>query len=361
MQGPFDNWEAIAIIVSIFISFFFLIREKKYDRRQEQYRKVRVAISNLLHIWSELSAFQVFLRGKDPSDELLLEVPYFAKRHFKVDHDKIANLKKSYDESLKHLKGIDPLLYVSLADNLEPFNRTITELLVPILNDKGLSFKRKNEFLLPLIDETIGDLEKEILAIAKHLKYYERRKIYSIIEKHRKSLNEARKLILPEFILEMLNNRLKMKEKFNSEELNDFYNNPTIIWASKKFFKTSTASEKFRRLTPLDYLKMLYSFRKVGNKLLINSSFDISAFDFFKEFTISKKEEQLHLVNNKAFYKLVIGFINKMNGSVSYEAKRKIARYNMGWDSIRAEIEVYKLQIQMKETIDELLQGTKAE
>ncbi|MBI4931541.1 MAG: hypothetical protein HY841_12300 [Bacteroidetes bacterium] len=340
----------IGAIIAVCIAFIWAIRGKKYDRKQELYKRVRIASANILHIWKELAHLQKLFRSHEPSDELMMSVPVLRKRFLKIDEKKITMLRESYDESLRNIKEVDSVLYYNLSDSFTPFNKTIEEVLIPIFKDRELSSKQKNNILIPLIDETVMEMQSEIKSLAKYLPRNERKRIDNVIDIHIKELTHPKQSQVPEFIVKQINLAFKFKHDVSGDEFVEFFNNPTVVWIYKKLFKTKIFNTIFKDMDIAKYVKLLASLRNINNASSINNVV-IDEYELLKNISISQAEEERYFINNKAFYRLLLGIVYKKKGVVSWTILRDIVKYNSGQKSIRKEIEDYK----STSVLDELL------
>ena len=339
----------VAILV-VYITYRYGIKQKKFEAKEDYYKKLRVSISNLLIIWKEITNIQRFLKDPDPSNQLVYYIPQLTKRFLKIDQPKIDLLRASYEESLNSLKEIDASLYFNLIDILTPFNRTINEIMIPILDDKFLTKKKRSEIIIPLLDETISYLEEEILKATKNLPKREKDKIEKIIDKHNQTLSKPSESEAPPYLLNLLN-RLFV-EPLTADEFKIFYENPTILWALRKVI---SSNPKYIDIisNPVSFFQILSEFKNPNSPIIRNLNNELNDYTFFKKLKITRREEQLHFVKNKEFARLALGMLVKVNGVIPFSFKRIVAQIYTGQLSIRIELENYKSQLEIQQLLSE--------
>lgn len=348
----------IGLFAGVYLTYLYNIRHKRFETKLEYHRKVRVAVTNLMLIWKELARIQKFLKDPDPTNEIVYKVPAIAKKYLCVDSKKIDAIKVGYAESLKNLQDTDTKLYFKLVDLLAPFENTIEYLLTPLLKDKQISKGERDDILVPLVDDLVHDLQLEIIEISIHLPKKERKDVKNIIDQHVQNLSINKLTSVPDFIIQILNKVLPLKEPITSDEIIIMSNNNTFIWLMNKFFKQGDLLQVFKKLSVTDYFKLLVSLNKDKNKLLKNLSEKFDEDSFIRKLEISEEEEKLHLIDNQTFYKIVYGLSKKFSSDNSWTLRRNLVLLNNGKISVRDELEMYKENLAAQKYVESVFSQT---
>lgn len=333
-----------AIIVVIF-TYLFSIRHKKYEQKEIQYQKTRVAVSNLLLVWKELSRIRTLISNIKPGDELISKFPFLLKRYFKINTKKIVEIRDAYSDSLLNFKETNVSQFLKLETSLDSFNNVMDEFLIPLSEDLEISLTQKSSAFLPLINESIIDFESIVLEASEKLPFYEKRQIKKIFTDESAALVKD-EITIPEFVLNMINDSLPLKEEITANEIKQFYENETVIWLISKFLTPSLVKEVFGRGI-FDSLKTLFIVGKVNPETIVkdNPKYSDIGKSLIQDVSITEEEDK-RFVNNKVFYSIILGVAKKVAGNPPFAIKRALVGLNNGTYSIRSEIEKEKKQLQ---------------
>lgn len=313
-----------AIVASV-AAYIVFIKQKKFEQKLDYYKKVRVTTSNLLSIWSEYSILEKFLKSNDPTNFLIYKVPELAEGYLKINQAKIEEMKKSFINSIENLKEIDVILFFKLENSLDNFHRINDEILYPILNNQEIESIEKKEILIPVLDDLQETLEEIIIDTSAHLPRKERNKVKKLLNDHLSGLKENVSFEdVPDFLIKLLNKKLKLKEPITKQELGDFYENETVIWLMDKLFSYSSITQmlfsKDHNIVNVLFALVSLDTQKIAQIIPIQ---ELESFSFTENEAIAFKD-------NKAFYRLVMGIIQKVEGKVSFKIRRAIVKINNG-------------------------------
>ncbi|MDH4474111.1 MAG: hypothetical protein QE487_16000 [Fluviicola sp.] len=329
------NLLAPTAIVGAAVTYWFGMRQKRFDLNQEHYKKIRLTVSDLLLIWNEYAKLERFLKSNDPTNSAIYQVPELAEKFFSVDQRKLKKMNKSFLLSIENLKEIDIALFHKLEGSLDSFNKTNKEVFTPILQSRIIENDVSKEIIIPVLDELLETIEEIILDTVKHLPRKERRSVRKVLDKHLKGVKELEEdsdLIseVPEFLVKLINNSLKPKTPFTQDDFRDFYSDKTVNWIMAKFL--SVANLRKTVFSKAGGIKLLFAMLS-GDQDSLKQTFSSVNED---EFHISKEEANI-FIRNKAFYKLIMGFIQKVDGHVPMKLKRELVKANTGQTSLHTE------------------------
>lgn len=315
-----------ATIIGATVTYWFGIRQKRFEINQEHYKKIRVTTSSLLTIWWEYAALEKLLKSKDKTNELAFKIPEIATEYLKIDEKKVKKMNKSFSSSLENLKEIDVVLFYELEGCLDGINKTNREIFEPLFDDlEGINDEKIN-LIIPVLDELIEDLEKIILDTIKYLPRRERGKVHQILDKHIDELRQEDKNEIPLFIVKWINNSLKPKTPLTQEDFYIFYSNDTIKWMISKCLSIDTFKEMlFSKKSKIGGVRFLLAIIR-ADKNKIQEYFPL---ENLSKFDLSK-EELLIFVDNKPFYRLIMGLVLKIEGNVPMWVKRDLVKFNTG-------------------------------
>lgn len=326
------HWVTPTILVGGIVTYSIGIRQKRFDLNQEKYKKIRLMVSDLLSIWNEHAKTERFLKSKDPTNSVIYQIPELAEQFFNLNQKKLKKMNASFLQSLENLKEIDVILFHKLKDSQDDFNRTNKEIFVPLLQSNLIQNDPENGVLISIMDELMETIEQTILDAIKHLPHRERVKVRKTLDEH---LSQVKDQIekeepmseVPEFLVKLFNNRVKPKIPFTREDFQEFYSDKTVQWVMSKVLTISS----FRKalFSKSDGVKLVFALL-AGNEDHFQKTFENVEEN---EFQISK-EEALIFVDNKPFYQLIMGFVEKVDGQIPLQLKRDLVRLNTGQISL---------------------------
>lgn len=323
------------IIIGGVVTYWFSIKQKRFDLNQDHYKKIRITVSDLLSIWNEYAKIERFLKSKDPTNEVIYQVPQLAKQFLDLDQKKLKRMNKSFLRSIENLKEIDIILFYKLNASLDDFNKTMKEIFVPLLQSKLIQNNSENEVIISIIDDLMETIEQVILDTIENLPRRERIKVKKVLAEHLNEVNNQLDLDepmseVPEFMVKLINNRIKPKTQFSQEDFQTFYSNKTIQWIISKVLSNSVLRKAI--LSKKGGIKLLLAML-AGDEKSLESTF--SSFD--ENYLQISKEEAAIFVDNKPFYRLVMGIIMKVEGRISMTIKRELLKLNSGETSLFTE------------------------
>lgn len=333
------NWLTPAGLVTVVLTYMFSMRQRKFELRQEYYKRVRVTVSSLFMIWKDYSALEKFLKSNDESNLLLYKIPGGPIDYLKIDQDKIDRMTSAYNESIENLKEINTYLYYRLNDSLSHFRHTNEEIFEPLLHDEQIELYTKREVVTEVLDELLEELEEIIEEAIVYLPFRERRQMRSVMKKHLKSLKDESESEVPGYLVKLLNGKLPFKT--TEEEIRLLYSNPTMIWLIDKAFSSQPflkimAEHRFGLKTIFNLSALEDSlFEKIGLTLLSSLQFT--------------EEEQSRFIDNKAFYHQLMGLESKITGKCSFQTRRLWVSLNTGELTVGALLESMKGSIPQSE------------
>ncbi|MEN9998012.1 MAG: hypothetical protein RI922_1002 [Bacteroidota bacterium] len=326
------NWLTPTIIIGGVVTYWFGKRQKRFDINQEHYKKIRLTVSDLLSIWNEYAKTERFLKSNDPTNIAIYQVPELAKQFFNLDLKKLKKMNKSFLLSIENLKEIDILLFYKLKNSLEDFNRTNKEIFIPLIQSRMVQNHSESEVVISIMDELMETIEQIILNTVKHLPRKERIKVKKLLNEH---LVKVKKQIVlndpksevPEFMVNLINKKIKPKTPFTQEDFQIFYSNETIHWIMSKVLNLSALRKAlFSKSGGINLFFAILAGEEESLQKVFSSVDE-------NEFQISKKEAS-KFIDNKAFYQLIMGIVLKVEGNISMKLKRELVKMNSGQTSL---------------------------
>lgn len=326
------QWLTPASLVTVVLTYVLSMRQRKFELRQEHYKRVRVTVSSLFMIWKDYSALEKFLNSEDQPNLLLYKIPGGPMDYLKIDREKIDRMTLAYNDSIENLKDINTYLYYRLNDSLSYFLHTNEEVFEPLLHDEQIEVYIKREVVIEVLDELLEELEGIIKKAIVYLPRKERRQMKSVVKKHLKSLSYTEESEVPGYFVKLLNSKLPFKT--SKTEIINFFNEPTITWLIEKVFSSPElikvlAEQKIGLRTILDISESKFSlFEKIGTSIVSDLQFT--------------EDEQKQFVNNKAFYHQLLGLEMKISGKSSIQFRKILVSLNNGNLTPNAMIESLK-------------------
>jgi len=331
--------------VLAWIAYKYAIRQMKYTGKQEYYKKVRKATSNLLVLWKDLNHIHIILNEDSKESQILVESNLLPK-YLELDDQKIEFLEESFNESVELIQELDIVLYSRIEDVFDRFHKVIDDIFSPLVFDPDLDYKRIIEIALPIIEELDKELVSDIRELAKRLPSKEQKGVDEYITKLQAKLQDQ-KVEIPKFLLKIINKQFKFKEELTKDEIITFFSNESIKWLMVKIGSTGFYEQLFG-----EGLKSTFKFfamKDSDKEVLFSHQFsDENLEEFLRKFKISIEEELIHLRNNHTFYLMIMEFVRKANGTVPFSTKRLLVKLDTVEISLKKEIEKIRVEEQTK-------------
>lgn len=322
------DWIAPTVIVGATLTYWFAIRQKRFDLNQEHFKKIRYTTSDLLSIWNEYAKIEIILKSKTPNNIEAIYVKDFAVQFLNLDEKTLAKVNSSFFKSLENLKEIDVVLFHRLKESQNDFERFNKEFFLPLLKSQLDQKDFEIELTSSVLDELMEAIEITILETVKHLPRKERKKVKFVLDQHldkiKNDIKEENALSeMPDFMVKLINKSLRPKIDFTKEEMISFYSDKTVKWIIDKTLKIPTMRKAvFSKNSGINLILALVR----RDDEFIESIF--SKVDQH-EFKISQQEATI-FIDNKDFYLLILSIVQKMEGQVSMKIKRELVKINKG-------------------------------
>jgi hypothetical protein len=327
---------SIMSLLAIWYTYKITTVQKKTDERELERKKLRETVSNLMLIWREFDVLEKFIADIKPTERFMFKIPVFAKNILDIDRGKIEVLKNAFLECLIWFKQNNVSQFYRLETSFASFSDVLTDVFNPILDDNQIDVERKVQYAFPFIGKIAEDVQAIILEAIVRLPKNEQKEIKDIFA------NKIEKPKPPDKVsqrfMELVNSKFALHHPLQIEEVTVVFKNPTIMFLMNKILCSPGA----HLLIPANASKMFSLFFKFA---------DLTAFED-KEFIGKLKqvitsiefseEENSQFLNNKSFYKIILGLCFKMTGKVSWEMKKAIVGLNSG--SIRVSDELEKVK-----------------
>ncbi len=325
-------------------------RTTKAKLPEESNRQIRAAISNLLSIWREFAFVESFLSEDDPSNTVIFQSPELTKKYLDIDRDKIERIENSFNASLETIKEVNVVLFYKLENSVVNFRHVLDELYFPITQDREISQETKNEFCLPLLKESLKDLQESIFNAAAFLPAAEEKEIKDLIPAHRKKLLENANSLAPEFIVSFVNSALPFGGFIKAESLRAVVKNETVVWLIGKLAKAGLFRLVFQNRMA-EPIKLLSAVRDRNNEKLQIIEQKFVEDKLIDRISISEEEENYYIIGNAAFRDTLLLMVESIFGVVPEPFRLEVEKFYTGETSIRAMLE----QEKAKSEIDTLL------
>lgn len=334
------QWLGPASLLTAVLTYVLSIRQRKFELKQEHYKRVRVTVSSLFMIWKDYSALEKFLKSEDQPNLLLYNIPGGPMEYLKIDQEKIDRMTLAYNESIENLKDINTYLFYRLNDSLSYFLRTNEEVFEPLLHDEQIEVYTKREVITEVLDELLEDLEGIIKDSIAYLPFRERRQMKSVMKKHLRSLTDESEV--PGYFVKLLESKLSFKA--SETEITDFFKDPTITWLIEKMFSSPEllkvlSEHKIGLRTILDTSETRHSiFEKIGLSVIMNLRFT--------------EDENIRFVNNRGFYHQLLGLVIKIDNKPSIKFKKILISLDSGDLTPNALLESIKASVTESESVE---------
>jgi hypothetical protein len=334
----------VATIIAVYLAYRYAKKQKWFEDKTEEYKKVRRSISNLIQIWRELSYIEFYSSSEDFLAELLFKDPKLASSYFGIDVRRIKKFRALFHESKEELKSINVSLFYDLEHSFMEFNKTFS-------NFTSSSQFRKNEkedlkdLINPMLKEIIRDLESIISDTAEYLPAKEKKEILEIFSRHQKDLNRTEfESEVPKFIVNWINKLVPVVEPITDEDMKVFVSDHTVKMIINKAFPMLIGF--ILRDNPFDTLHSAKTMITNPNQFegILNEE-DLE--NMVLKIEITDIENNL-FKNNRAFYDLLCACYKKFSINIPFAVRRIMVQLNNGTIDVKKEIEVQKANIILK-------------
>lgn len=317
-------------------AYRYAIRQKKFDSNQEYYKKVRRATSNLLVLWKDINRIILLLKDESRENQVLVE-SNLAPTYLKLDEEKITFLEDRFDEAVDVIQELDAVLYSKMEGAFDRFYEALEDVFQPLVYDPQVKYSDKIAPAVALLERINSDLKEDIKELTERLPQKEGKQVTKYMTDHEEH-EEDESLEIPVFLVRLINSTFKLREEISSDEIILFYSNPTVKWAFAKIYQTGFYNQVFGTEF-YDFFRFFLVADKQKEEMFSQLTNQEQILTFLSKLKISEEEELNHLMDNKTFYLMLLGLIKKIDGKLTFESKRDIAKLNLGVTSIRNEIE----------------------
>lgn len=332
----------LATVVAVYLAYRYAKKQKLFENKNEEYKKVRIVVSNLIQIWRELSVIEFYTSSNDFYAELIFKNPKLASSYFNIDIKRIKLFKRLFHQSKEEIKSINVSLFYTLEHNFMEFNKSLN-MFNSSNSEKKINEKEFKEFLDGIFKEIVRDLESVIINTADYLPPKEKKGIEKIISSHQIDLQKTDfDVEIPNFVIDLINNIVPVIEPISKEEIIIFINDGTVKTILSKFFPLIIGV--FLENNPLQTISK--AFTMIKNPESIES--EISDDDFFMQIDLTENDNDL-FKNNIAFYKIICALYKKFDKNIPFEFKRFLIKLNNGTINVKQELDVHKAKITLKQ------------
>ncbi len=322
-----------ATLVVVYLAYRYARKQKVFENKDEEYKKVRIVISNLIQIWRELARIEYYNSADDYYAKLIFKNVDFASNYFGIDIKRIENFKKLLEQSKEEIKPLNVFLFDAVESNFSRVNKSLDL----FSSSENINFEKNlNDLLHGAFKDLTRDLESIIFDSAKYLPVSERQQIENIIRTHQTGLKTTNfNDEVPGFLVDWVNNCLPVIDSITSEELNIIINDDVVKMAIAKLI--SLCGSFLIKDNAISTLSNL-------NDLLKNPS-TVHNLDFDNlicKIQITATENSM-LQNNLAFYKICCAIHKKFKREIPFEFKRICIKLNNGTIDLAKELELHKI------------------
>lgn len=333
-----------ATIIAVFLAYRYAKKQKWFEDKTEEYKKVRKAISNLIQIWRELSYIEFYASSDDFMAELVFKDPKLASNYFGFDVRRIKKFKSLFHESKEELKSINVSLFYDLEHSFMEFNKMYNNFTTSSKfkqNDK----QDLKELINPLLKELTRDIEKIISDTASYLPVKEKEEIEKIFVKHQESLTKTEfEHEVPKFLINWINTLVPFKEPISDDEMKIFISDHTVRMIVNKAIPLVIGF--ILHENPIDTLQSAKSMIANPNQFerLISK---IDWEEMLLKIEISDAENDL-FKNNRVFYELLCACYKKFDDKIPFTIRKMMLQLNNGSIDIKTELDIKKATIVSK-------------
>ncbi|MCO6360632.1 hypothetical protein [Roseivirga pacifica] len=301
--------QIVSVLGAAYFAYRLGLRKRKIEEGSELHKCLRLTLSVLMDLWYEFEYMKCLSSSNSVKARLLFKSPVDLIEHLEFDLSKIEEFKRKYDQSVEGLRDGHSVLFFKLNKRLDPLFSDIKDSLYPLLVSKSFREKKKDA-TFELVKSFLSDLEEDIKIIADALNKRERKEIEKTIEKNRNKFKISDPESIPQHILTMISTFTRDERSIQSRELVEFYENETIAWLLEKLdlFNLGKISEA----------DMIDHFAGIRNSIESETNFDLNEAPLyvqvgalkFYSLAFTPDEVSEYLIDNKDFYRLLLGFMN---------------------------------------------------
>lgn len=334
----------VATIIAVYLAYRYAKKQKWFEDKTEEYKKVRRSISNLIQIWRELSYIEFYASSEDFLADLVFSDPKLASNYFGIDIKRIKKFKALFHESKEELKSINVSLFYDLENSFMEFNKTFSNFTSSSQFKKNKKQDLK-DLITPMLKELIRDLELIITNTANYLPEKEKKDIESIFAKHQNDLNKTEfEYEVPKFIIGWINSIVPVVEPITDEDMKLFVSDHTVKMVINKAFPLFIGF--ILRDNPIDTLSSAKSMINNPSQFEgIISESDLE--DILLKIEITDDENDL-FKNNHVFYEMVCACYKKFSNQIPFGFRRMLIQMNSGIIDVKKELDVQKANIILK-------------
>lgn len=330
-----------ATIIAVFLAYKYAKKQKWFEDKTEEHKKVRKAISNLIQIWRELSYIEFYSSSDDFLAELVFKDPKLASNYFGFDVRRIKKFRTLFNESKEELKSINVSLFYDLEHSFMEFNKMFNNF------TNSSKFKKNDkedlkELINPMLQELTRDIEKIISDTASYLPVKEKEEIEDIFVKHQHSLTKTEfENEVPKFLINWINTLVPFKEPITDDDMRIFVSDHTVRMIINKAFPMFIGL--ILRENPIDTLQSAKSM--ITNPNQFESLFSkVDWGEVVLKIEISDAENDL-FKNNRIFYELLCACYKKFDNQIPFSLRKTMMQLNNGTLDVKKELDVQKAQI----------------
>ncbi len=335
-----------ATIIAVFLAYKYAKKQKWFEDKTEEYKKVRKSISNLIQIWRELSYIEFYSSSDDFMAELVFKDSKLASNYFGFDVRRIRKFRNLFNESKEELKSINVSLFYDLEHSFMEFNKMFNN----FTNSSKLKKNDKDDLkdlINPILKELTRDIEKIITDTASYLPIKEKEEIEQIFIKHQQSLNKSEfEHEVPNFIINWINTLVPFKEPVSDEEIKIFVSDHTVRMIINKVFPMFIGM--FLRENPIETLQTAKSMIK-NPQQFEGQLEDIE--NLVLNLEITDAENNL-FKDNRVFYELICACYKKFDNNIPYTLRKTLLQLNNGTQDVKNELELQKANIILKRSLE---------
>lgn len=328
----------LATLSAVYLAYLYTKRQKLFEDKSESQRRIRVIVSHLIQIWRELSTIEYYAASENYYADLVFTDKQFASNYFNIDLERIEKFKKLFENSKEQVKSVNVVLFYSLESSYLNFQKSL-QLIDTSENKVRLNDDDIKVALNTLLKETVRDIEQIISETAENLPKKEYEQIITIINEHHISLKETNfEFDVPNFLIDLINKYLPVKEDITSEEIKYFLQDSTIQLLYSKF--TPVYRNLFINKKPVETIQVVIDLIK--NPENIDLKFNEN--EFISLIELNESENNM-FKNNLGFYKMACAVFKKFTSEMPIEFKRVLIKINNGEIDIMKKIEAEKKRL----------------
>src|SRR5258705_524477 len=100
-----------AALLAVYLAYRFARKQKYFENKNEEHKKVRIVISNLIQIWRVLAKIECYYSSDDFYAKLVFKNSELSSNYFGIDIKRIELFRKLFDQSKEEIKPINVALF----------------------------------------------------------------------------------------------------------------------------------------------------------------------------------------------------------------------------------------------------------